>query len=82
MKEIKLFAVHHGYEIIGHAETYEECKKLCNGYCKQASGGKVSFELKRSIESFDNDGNSEYALVYQYSTAYLEMFYCTNKFEL
>lgn len=82
MKEIKLLAVHCGYEIIGYAKDYYEAEKICDKYCEDTAHGKISFKRKRVLESFDNDGNPEYALVYQYSTLYLEIFYCTSTITL
>lgn len=79
MKEIKLYAVHRGYEIIGYASDYEEIRKICDKYCKDVSEGKVSFSCKRVLEGFDNDGEDEYTLIYQYHTLYLEMFHATRK---
>lgn len=82
MNTIKLYAVHNGYEIIGYASNFEEIENICDNYCKKQSGGKISYSCKRVLEGFDNNGEDEYTLIYQYSTLYLEMFHATKKVEL
>lgn len=78
MSEIKLLAIHNGYDIIGYAKDYEEIETICDKYCEDQTNGKISFKRKRVLNGFDNDGNPEYTLIYQYSTLYLEMFHCTS----
>lgn len=82
MNTIKLYAVHNGYEIIGYASNFEEIKNICENYCKKQSAEKISYSCKRVLKGFDNHGEDEYTLIYQYSTLYLEMFYATKKVEL
>lgn len=79
MKTIALYAVHRGYEIIGYAQNFDEVKELCEEYCRKAADSKITYSCKRVLEGFDNDGEDEYTLIYQYSTLYLEMFHATKK---
>lgn len=67
-----------GYETIGNAENIDEAEKICKEYC--CSG--VSFQLKRKIKNTTSDGVTEWILIYQYSTGYLEIFFITPNFYL
>lgn len=82
MNTIKLYAVHNGYEIIGYASNFDEIKNVCENYCKKQSAEKIGYSCKRVLKGFDNYGEDEYTLIYQYSTLYLEMFHATKKVEL
>ena len=79
MKEIKMYAIHRGYEIIGYAKDFDEAEKICSNYCKHiVDYSHISFSLKRKA----NVGDDELMLVFQYSSSYLEIFFITSKFEL